>query len=537
MLRVRLVLWYAFLVVLTVAAVGAVQYALLSRSLTTELDASLLDDAKATLSKIQNRSAAQITRMHVHTQTNQNHESLKELVDDALAHAPDSLSGDELTDRVLASLMDEILLELSAKDSNASDPLDLIVEQMLTSRRNNLVEVFTRVPDSSGQTHVVFRTKNLAAIGGSLQKVFSAQLGKRTDSILVLGSQTLDSDVVRGAYASTAQFGVIVAYSTADINDSISKLLTTYLYLLPLALFVASIGGFFLSRRALKPIEEIAETAQEISAKNLSRRITMPARQDREMNLLVATLNSMFGRLERSFEQIEQFSSDASHELKTPLAILRGEIEQSQRRLAQHSSLDRVDAERMLASMSEEVERMQRIVEGLLLLAKADDRRLAFEAERFDIAAFLHSIAEDAEILAADRELSFESDIQTDVCMVVADRTRLYQVMMNLFDNALKYTPRGGKVSIFLANEGGSVQFGVADTGKGIAPEDLEKIFLRFFRTEEARSHQGAEYVARSLGLGLALVKSIVEAMGGSIAVESTLGQGSKFTVTLPLAA
>ncbi len=535
MLRIRLVLWYALLVVVTVTAVGAVQYALLSRSLTNELDASLLDDAKATLSKIKNRSAAQLTRMHTHTRTNQNHESLKELVDDALAHAPDSLGGDELTDRVLASVMDEILAELSAKDSTASDPLDLIVEQMLTSRRNNLVEVFTLVPDSAGATHTIFRTKNLLP-SGSLQKTFGEQLAHRTDSAMSLGSQELDSDVVRGAYAGTRQFGVIVAYSTSDINDSISKLLKTYLYLLPLSLVVASLGGFLLSRKALKPIEEIAETAQEISAKNLSRRIAMPARQDREMNLLVATLNTMFERLERSFEQIEQFSSDASHELKTPLAILRGEIEQTQRKLESKNAIDRVEAEAMLASMTEEVERMQRIVEGLLLLAKADDRRLALEIERLDLAAFLHSIAEDAEILATDRELNFTSELPSGPVFVNADRTRLYQVMMNLFDNALKYTPRGGEVSIFLNTAGGIARFGVADTGKGIAPEDLEKIFQRFFRTEAARSHQGAEYVARSLGLGLALVKSIVEAQGGRISVDSTLGKGSRFTVTLPLA-
>jgi signal transduction histidine kinase len=472
--------------------------------------------------------------MHAKPHTNQGHETLKDLVDDALKGAPDTLSGDELTDRVLASIMDEMLLELSGKDSNASDPLDLIVDRNLASRRNNLVEIVTNVTDSNGQPITIFRTKNLGT--HSLRKIYATQLAASNDSVIVLGKAVLDSDEIRAVYAGSRQFGVIIAYATSDISESTSDLLKQYAYMIPVALLIASLGGFILSRKALKPIEEIAETAQEISAKNLSRRIEMPARQDKELTLLVATLNSMFERLGHSFEQIEQFSSDASHELKTPLAILRGEIEQTQRRLVTSNTLDRAEAEKLLSSMTEEVERMQRIVESLLLLAKADDRRLPLNLESVNLNAFLSSIAEDAEILAVDRGLTFHSSITADQVTINADRTRLYQVMMNLFDNAVKYTPQGGEVTIFLEKENNNALFGVLDTGKGIAPDEIEKIFLRFYRSEEARSHQGQEYVARSLGLGLALVKSIVEAHGGTIGVESTLGKGSRFVVTMPLA-
>ncbi len=534
MLRVRLVLWYSLLVVLTVATVGAIQYVLLYRSLTEELDTSLLEDARATLRLVQSRSAKQLARTSVEPHSNFGHNSLKELVDEALSQAPDTLKGDELTDRVLTYLMNEMLIELSGKDSSASDPLDLIVERTLTSRRNNMVEIFS-LPFVSDSTSVLFRTKNLGQ--QSLQKTFSGTFIPLRDSAVKCGSKTMGKDEVRAAFCGSKHFGVMVAYSTNDIDASVSSLLQTYLFLLPVALIIASLGGLLLSKKALRPIEEIAETARDINARNLSNRILMPDRQDKELALLVTTLNTMFERLENSFQRIAQFSSDASHELKTPLAIMRGEIEQMQRKIELTKTLDRAEAEQLLSSMTEEVNRMQRIVEGLLLLAKADDQRLSLELEEFDLSEFLSSIAEDTEILAADKGLEFVSDILAGPVLVRADKTKFYQVLMNLVDNALKYTPAPGTITMYLYRKHNAVVFGVKDTGKGIAPEDQEKIFQRFFRTEEARSHRGAEYVARSLGLGLAIVKSIVEAHGGTITVESALDKGANFIITLPATA
>jgi two-component system sensor histidine kinase ResE len=183
----------------------------------------------------------------------------------------------------------------------------------------------------------------------------------------------------------------------------------------------------------------------------------------------------------------------------------------------------------------EEVERMQRIVEGLLLLSRADDRQLPLQREEVNIYDYLEALGEDGTILAEERGLTLtcEFDPRAKNKRVYVDTTRLYQVIMNLLDNALKYTPHGGSVTIFLDNADHEVRFGVADTGIGIAKEDLEKIFRRFFRTDEARTgpHEDAE---RSLGLGLAIVKSMVETHGGSIGVESELGHGSRFTITMP---
>ena len=536
MLRIRLVLWYSLLVVLTVAAVGVVQYFLLYRLLAEDLDGDLLDDAKATLHLVSNRPSKHFSANAPHTHTNYSSKTLKQLVDDAVRDAPDSISGKDLTDRVLSSLMDEMLGELSGKDSAVTDPFDALVERTLTSRRNDLIEIYA-LRDGKAIGIPIFRTQNLG-MDTIKSRYKISQLGAK-DSVRALGEVPWRNEILRTAVASNDQFAVFAAYTETDIWDTISRSQKTYIFVIPVALLIATLGGFVLARKALRPIEEIANTARDIGAKNLSRRIEMPARGDRELTTLVGTLNSMISRLEGSFNQIAQFSSDASHELKTPLSIMKGEIEQAQRKVESVHHLENDEAREILSSMMEEVERMQRIVEGLLLLAKADDHRLPILKEKLSPYSFLSSIAEDAEILASDRGLRFlrQFDEGARFLSIEADPTLLYQVLMNLLDNAFKYTPQGGEVRLFLKKTDHSVSFGVEDTGPGIAPEDLKKIFRRFYRTEAARAHLGAEHTARSLGLGLAITKSIIEAHNGSIAVESQLGKGSRFIVQLPLAA
>ncbi len=537
MLRIRLVLWYSLLVVLTVAAVGIVQYLLLYRSLTNDLDTALLEDAKTALHLISNRPSKHFSIGNPHTHTNYSSKTLKQLVDDAIRDSPDSVSGQDLTDRVLSSLMDEMLGELSGKDTTSADPFDALVQRTLTSRRNDLIEIYAldsingRIPIGSP----IFRTQNLRS--DTIRDLFSITKISSGDSARTLGEVELNGEVLRASIASNGRFAVFSAYSEADIKDVISRSQKTYLYILPIALLIATLGGIILARKALRPIEEIANTARDIGAKNLSRRIEMPTRGDRELTSLVSTLNSMISRLESSFNQIAQFSSDASHELKTPLAIMKGEIEQAQRKVEAAHHLDKVESHQILSSMMEEVERMQRIVEGLLLLAKADDHRLPIMKEPISPYTFLTSISEDAEILASDRGLHFERkfDDNTQKIYINADPTLLYQVLMNLLDNAFKYTPQNGTVTLFLKKNDHSVSFGVEDTGPGIASDDLKKIFRRFYRTEQARAHQGAEHTARSLGLGLAITKSIIEAHNGLINVESKIGKGSKFIVELPI--
>src|SRR2546421_1769890 len=287
MLRIRLVLWYSFLVVLTVAAVGVVQYILLYRSLANELDAGLLDDAQTALHLVSNRPSKHFTGSQ-HTHTNYSSKTLKQLVDDAIRDAPDSLSGKDLTDRVLSSLMDEMLGELSGKDTNAADPFDVLVERTLTSRRNDLMEIYALEPDSIGMRigAPIFRTQNLGS--DTIRNLYGITHLTEKDSARTLGEIELKGEALRAALAANKNFAVFEAYTESDIWDTISRSQKTYLYILPIALLIATLGGIILARKALRPIEEIANTARDIGAKNLSRRIETPPRGDRELITLVS---------------------------------------------------------------------------------------------------------------------------------------------------------------------------------------------------------------------------------------------------------
>lgn len=529
MLRIRLVLWYSLLVLLTLVSTGIVVYLLLYSSLTSELENSLAQDARSTLRILSNRpikSDSLTLKKGIRSKT------IRELIDESLENAPKNISGEELSDRVMSFVMDEMIYELSDSVGSSGEEVKGLLQRTLTGRHNYLVEVYKM---DSGRFGHVYRSPNLN--NDTLLHIFSIDSLSNEDSLRRLGETSIHGESVRAVLSSNANYSIIVANSEEDIHELIGQLIRLYLYIIPLVLLIATVGGIILARKALKPIEDIADTAKEISAKNLSSRIEMPSRNDKELTTLVETLNTMFARLEISYHKIAQFSSDASHELKTPLAILKGEIEVANRRLESAGALTISEAKDLLISMMEEVERMQRIVEGLLLIAKAEDHRLPFEKEATSMYQFLDSIAEDADILAGDKGIIFKNKFApgTESIILDIDKTRMYQVLMNLIDNALKYTPKDGTVTMFLEAQENSVAFGISDTGPGIPPEDISKVFQRFFRTESARSHGGEEYTSRSLGLGLAITKSIIEAHGGEISVASEVGKGTTFTVTLPL--
>jgi|GEM_PF-1590304 signal transduction histidine kinase len=545
MLRLRLILWYSLLVILTIGAIGLFQYYKIRQSLFEALDASLIDDAKITLTLIS--TLPPTTNPHqimLHGEA-RTANSLRDLIDQALTEVPDTLKGPALADRVVNEIIDQVITELSFVDSTGKtvDPLDAIVERSVSSRRNNLVEIYAVTHDSVGRSHEegFFRTPNLGR-DTIMRLVRSAHMRAATDTTSAYHTVRIKNENVRVARAHNARFDVYVGYPVTDIEQSLRKVQSSFYIGIPLALAISIFGGLWLARKALRPMEQIADTAREISAKNLSQRIDLPGKTDRELVMLIETLNLMFTRLESSFQQVTQFTSDASHELKTPLAIMKGEIEQTERHIesAMHDSstsgtLDVNEMRQVLTSLMEEVERMQRIVEGLLMLSRADDRRLPLARETINVYEYLDSLREDAAILAEERGLQLEGrfDGQARWKKISADTTRLYQVVMNLVDNALKYTPPGGKVKLFLYSSDHHVRFGVADNGIGISKEDVPKIFRRFYRTDGARTGPNGD-AERSLGLGLAIVKSIVEAHGGTIDVESELGKGTRFTISMP---
>jgi heavy metal sensor kinase len=308
------------------------------------------------------------------------------------------------------------------------------------------------------------------------------------------------------------------------IDAVLAHLLFLLLMGMPVVVLVAVGGGLFLVSRALAPVVQIARSAEQITLHNLSERLPLTNTGD-ELEHLSLALNRMIVRLSEALEQNRRFLADASHELRTPLAALRGEMEsvvEQTRALPELS--DRA------GSVLEEVDRLSKIVDALFAISRLDAGEAQQAWERFDLASLTASTTEQMSLLAEDKGVSVACNVEGNVC-VEGDRARIKQVVVNLLDNAIKYTPYYGSVNLNVHAREGKAVIEVADTGIGIPPEALPHIFERFFRVDNARSRG-----AGGAGLGLAIVKSICTAHGGRVEVESTEGRGSRFTVELPLA-
>ncbi|MBI5642530.1 MAG: HAMP domain-containing protein [Deltaproteobacteria bacterium] len=300
-----------------------------------------------------------------------------------------------------------------------------------------------------------------------------------------------------------------------------------YIFILGIiaSIVIASAVGWFLAKKALKPVAEITKLARKIGAENLNERINVTTAQD-EIGRLASTINDMIGRLEKSFKQIKQFTADASHELKTPLTILKGEMEIALR------SKDNMEYMReALKSSLEEIDRMNYIVRNLLDLAKMDVEKESLPREPVNLEKVLKERLDHFKRLALDSGIQMYI-LKSSPVVVYGDSVRISQLMFNLIDNAIKYTPRGGAVELSLGEEDSRAVVKVKDTGVGIAKEDIPYLFDRFYRVDKARSRD-----VGGAGLGLSICKEIAESHGGSLEVASEVGKGSVFTARLPLAA
>jgi heavy metal sensor kinase len=329
---------------------------------------------------------------------------------------------------------------------------------------------------------------------------------------------------LRLAVSQDRTMKVYVAYPISEINEVLSNLFFIFIYLIPVAVVISVGGGWFLATRSFKPVDDIARTARAITAHNLDQRI-LSSGVDDELGRLIATFNEMISRLQLSFTQIQQFSSDASHELRTPLTIMRGELELALRS-KKHSS---EEYRKVLSSALEETMHMTVITENLLTMAKADRGLTNFATDDVWLRSIVQELFEDCEILAERKHISVKLGTLDDA-LVVGDIVRLRQLLLNLIDNAVKYTPEKGSIEISLFREQRLAKIRIKDSGVGIPAEDLSKIFDRFYRVDKARSReQGGS------GLGLSISKWIADIHGGTISVESEVNNGSIFTVTLPL--
>jgi heavy metal sensor kinase len=329
---------------------------------------------------------------------------------------------------------------------------------------------------------------------------------------------------VRVHSAGGAEYFIEVGISAAPDEALFHHLLLLLALGLPVAVALAAMGGYLLVGRALRPVEEIAGKAAIITQHNLSERLPVAKTGD-ELERLSISLNLMIQRLDDAFQNSKRFVADASHELRTPLTVLRGELEDQ----AQNSGLPPESRER-LGSLLEEVERLSRIVDQLLTLSRLDAGEAQVEWVRFDLADLAATTADQMGLLAKDKGIELVCASAGPV-MVEGDRARMKQVVVNLLDNAIKYTPEGGRVRVETSAAGDRAILEVSDTGRGIAPAALPHIFERFYREAgtRARHPEGA-------GLGLPIVKSICAAHEGEVAVAETSDRGTRIRVTLPAA-
>ena len=324
--------------------------------------------------------------------------------------------------------------------------------------------------------------------------------------------------VVRnGATVNIVQVGM----SLENVDAARSRFLLILLVLAPVALAASALGGWFLARRALTPVDAMVAAARRIEAEDLSKRLPALPNDD-ELGRLGTVLNDMLARLERSFGAVRRFSADAAHELRTPLTIIKGEIE-----VALSSSQDPAEIRQALTSCLEEVDRLNALMEDLLLMARMDTKALSMPARLVNLADVVQEAA------PALAELAIRAGNHCTVVAAVPIWVRgyeslLFRLVFNLAENAIKYTPPDGSIDITLEQQGSAAVLQVKDNGPGIAAEAQQHIFDRFYRGDPSREGSGT-------GLGLALVRSIAELHDGQISVSSTLGQGSCFRVVLPL--
>jgi heavy metal sensor kinase len=318
---------------------------------------------------------------------------------------------------------------------------------------------------------------------------------------------------------------VQVATPLDDFYSALRHFGTLVLVSIPILLLCATAGGYWMSRRALAPVDQITQTARNISVQNLSSRLVVPKTRD-ELQRLSETLNSMLERLEAAFKKITQFTADASHELRTPVALMRTRAELSLRK--PRSAEEYRDA---LAEVHSELEKTSSLVEKLMVLARADYGAETLQLATTDLAEVVREACGQGAALAESKQIEFHNQIPQQPVWIEADPHALGRLFLILIDNAVKYTPPGGRVEVAVAGENGSALGVVRDTGIGIAEEDLPHIFERFYRADKARSRESG-----GVGLGLSIGRWIAEAHAGTIEVQSSLGHGSVFQVRLPLA-
>jgi len=483
-IRLKLTVWYSIVLLLALATFGITAYLYTGETLSDNLNISLRSEAEWLRESLEGKPG------YERGKTRNPRKDFLHTTPNADSNSADDESGE------------------SAEDYEIWNK---IYEHSLVNSKKQFIFIFDR------RNKPFYRSYNLGL------DTLPSPAGLVPYKVTVSRS-SLNGRAIRLAALNTKFYRIRVAYPEDDIGEVLQNLFSIFLVLIPIVLLISITGGYFLAKQSLKPVDDITQTARKITATKLSERLNVINPRD-EIGRLTETLNDMISRLEASFEQIGQFSIDASHELRTPLTIMRGEIE-----VALKGNQTPAYYKETLASLLDEVMRMANIIEGLILLAKADGGTERLNRKPMRLDRLVNEIKEDAEVLAQQKEIDI-SISRLDEATIMGDEIRLRQLMLNLVENAIKYTPDHGKVMLSLEANNGDANFTVEDTGIGIAKGDLGKIFDRFYRVDKSRSR-----LPDGLGLGLSISKWIAEAHGGNLVAESEVGVGTKFTLILPTA-
>ncbi len=483
-IRVILTGWYSLVLLTTLIAFGIFSYTYTRQKLSENLDLSLSNEVRWVKTFIEPKASR--VKPSKRFTVRKNAKSSKDTV----------------------STIEKDSAEIAAADNEIWSQ---IYEHALLNPKKTLIEV----TDKKGM--IIFRT---FTVGEESLMISEAPLNEIRMSTV----RNERGENLRVASTSTRNMQIYAAYPLAELREVLDNLFSIFLILVPIALALSVIGGWFLAYISLKPVDDVTKRVQQITAQNLDQQIPQRDVND-EIGRLISTFNSMIRRLRNSFEQVRQFSIDASHELRTPLTIIRGEVE-----LTLQSPRSEAEYRRILVSNLEEVIRLSTIVENLLILTKAEmgKQEIVF-TEKVDLQDLLQGLYEDGEIIAEKKHIRIEL-VKNEPATVLGDTVRLRQLMLNLLDNAIKYTPKQGKVSLLPECENGYAKLSVQDNGIGIPKEEQGKIFDRFYRIDKARSRD-----LGGTGLGLSIAKLIAEQHSGRIEVESELHSGSTFLVYLPL--
>ncbi len=315
---------------------------------------------------------------------------------------------------------------------------------------------------------------------------------------------------------------LVIARPTKDIESVLRQLFHILVIAIPLTLLLAGGGGIFLAHRALTPVKRISDTARQIEESDLSRRIDVRTKD--ELGFLAETLNQMIERLENAFKRQKEFTSDASHELRGPLAVIQAEASLSLRKAREPQ-----EYKKTLKVISGEAERMAFLTNQLLELARMDADKEPDVSESINLKEFLQNICSDITILCQEKNLELQTHLLSQV-QIKGDRKSLQRMFFNILNNAIKYTKEGGTIRLALEEKDHMAEVSISDTGIGIQKESLPYIFERFYRVDKARSRSEG-----GSGLGLSICKQIIDVHKGRIDVNSQMGKGSTFTIKLPI--